>query len=85
MDELSKDRNSANLAYAIIGTIFTIIVCLVIFVMRKRIKLVIQLFEEAGKAITNMPLLLLEPILVRTDNISTDPLLIDSICRHSFH
>ena len=37
---------------------------LVILVMRKRIKLVIQLFKEAGKAINSMPLLLLEPLLV---------------------
>jgi len=39
-------------------------VLLVILVMRKRIKLVIQLFKEAGKAINSMPLLLLEPLLV---------------------
>jgi hypothetical protein len=32
--------------------------------MRKRIKLVIQLFKEAGRAINSMPLLLLEPLLV---------------------
>lgn len=37
---------------------------LVILVMRKRIKLVIQLFKEAGKAINSMPLLFLEPLLV---------------------
>jgi hypothetical protein len=41
-----------------------VIVLLVILVMRKRIKLVIQLFKEAGKAINSMPLLLLEPLLV---------------------
>ena len=43
---------------------FQVIVLLVILVMRKRIKLVIQLFKEAGKAINSMPLLLLEPLLV---------------------
>ena len=43
---------------------FQVIVLLVILVMRKRIKLVVQLFKEAGKAINSMPLLLLEPLLV---------------------
>jgi hypothetical protein len=41
-----------------------VIVLLVILVMRKRIKLVTQLFKEAGRAINSMPLLLLEPLLV---------------------
>lgn len=35
-----------------------------IIFMRKRIKLVIVLFKEAGKAAAHMPLLLFEPILV---------------------
>lgn len=33
--------------------------------MRKRIKLVIQLFKEAGKAVQAMPLLLFQPLVVR--------------------
>jgi hypothetical protein len=37
--------------------------------MRKRIKLVIQLFKEAGRAINSMPLLLLEPLLVIDHNL----------------
>ncbi|XP_058055555.1 choline transporter-like protein 1 [Anopheles bellator] len=51
------------LYYAIAATIATVIVFLVILVMRKRIKLVVQLFKEAGKAIASMPFLLAEPIL----------------------
>jgi solute carrier family 44 protein 1 (choline transporter-like protein) len=55
--------------------IFQVIVLLVILVMRKRIKLVIQLFKEAGRAINSMPLLLLEPLLVSEHNvIILDPL-----------
>ncbi|PNF24373.1 Choline transporter-like protein 1 [Cryptotermes secundus] len=54
---------ASHLAYAIAATIVTVIVLLVILVMRKRIKLVIQLFKEAGRAINSMPLLLLEPLL----------------------
>lgn len=37
---------------------------LVVLVMRKRIQLVVQLFREAGKAVTSMPVLLLQPVLV---------------------
>ncbi|XP_059622600.1 choline transporter-like protein 1 [Phlebotomus argentipes] len=61
--EVGVQRRQSWLAYAIIGTIITICICLVIFVMRKRVQLVIQLFKEAGKAITSVPLLLLEPFL----------------------
>uniref|UniRef100_A0AAG5D2K4 Choline transporter-like protein n=1 Tax=Anopheles atroparvus TaxID=41427 RepID=A0AAG5D2K4_ANOAO len=51
------------LYYAIAATVATLIVLLVILVMRKRIKLVVQLFKEAGKAIASMPFLLAEPVL----------------------
>lgn len=59
-----KDRESTYLISAIISTIVTILITLLIVVMRKRVKLVIQLFKEAGKAISDMPLLLFEPLLV---------------------
>ncbi|XP_053691028.1 choline transporter-like protein 1 [Sabethes cyaneus] len=69
-DQLSKEagdgakmRINNYLYYAIAATVATILVYLVILVMRKRIKLVVQLFREAGKAIANMPFLLVEPIL----------------------
>jgi hypothetical protein len=52
-----------------IVVVFQVIVLLVILVMRKRIKLVIQLFKEAGRAINSMPLLLLEPLLVSDCNL----------------
>ncbi|KAL1389165.1 hypothetical protein pipiens_012584 [Culex pipiens pipiens] len=61
--EGAKARVNNYLYYAIAATVATLIVYLVILVMRKRIKLVVQLFREAGKAISNMPFLLLEPIL----------------------
>ncbi|XP_068084126.1 choline transporter-like protein 1 [Anabrus simplex] len=53
----------AYLAFAIITTIVTVILTLVIIAMRKRIKLVIQLFKEAGKSISSMPCLLIQPFL----------------------
>lgn len=64
LNMIAKRQMQSYLAYAIAATILTCIICLVIFVLRKRIRLVIQLFKEAGKALIDMPLLLVEPILV---------------------
>lgn len=64
--DIGKRRISTLLVLAIIATIVTIGVSLMILVLRKRIQLVIRLFQEAGKVVTKMPLLLFEPILVRT-------------------
>lgn len=60
-----NDREKTYLIAAILVTIVTVIMSLVIIVMRKRVKLVIELFKEAGKAISDMPLILFEPLLVR--------------------
>lgn len=57
-------REKTYLISAIICTIVSIAITLIIIVMRKRVKLVIELFKEAGKAISDMPLLLIEPLLV---------------------
>lgn len=64
-NEFSKRKTTSFLVYAIVATIATVCIGLVILVLRKRIKLVIQLFKEAGKAVASMPLLLAEPIIVR--------------------
>ncbi|KAF5305607.1 hypothetical protein FQR65_LT07687 [Abscondita terminalis] len=45
------------------SSIFTLIILLIILCLRKRIQLVIQLLKEAGKAITAIPILVLQPIL----------------------
>lgn len=63
-DTIGKRRTNSFLAFAIIATIATVVISLVVLVLRKRIQLVIALFKEAGKALGNMPLLLLEPVLV---------------------
>lgn len=63
-DPPDYERVTTYLIAAILSTLATFFISLVIFVMRKRVKLVIQLFIEAGKALTDMPLLLFEPILV---------------------
>ncbi|KAF7993255.1 hypothetical protein HCN44_006315 [Aphidius gifuensis] len=60
-----KQNNSSTTSYfiyAILMSIVAIIMILVIFVLRKRIALVIQLFHEAGKAVYSMPALLLQPV-----------------------
>ncbi|PSN43901.1 hypothetical protein C0J52_03676 [Blattella germanica] len=62
-EEIEQITTKSYLAYAIIATIVTVIVLLVILVMRKRIKLVVELFKEAGKAVASMPVLLVEPIV----------------------
>lgn len=57
------EREKTYLISAIVCTVVTVIVSLIILVMRKRVKLVIELFKEAGKAIADMPALLIEPLL----------------------
>ena len=41
-----------------------IVILIVLFVLRKRIGLVVALFHEAGKAVHAMPYLVLIPLLV---------------------
>ncbi|XP_037085823.1 choline transporter-like protein 1 [Pollicipes pollicipes] len=50
------------MAFAIVASIFTVLLLIVLFVMRKRIKLVTALFKEAGRAVQAMPLLLVQPM-----------------------
>lgn len=64
-DTIGKRRIKTFLVLAIVSTVITVILVIAIVLLRKRIKLVIVLFEEAGKAAASMPLLLFEPILVR--------------------
>ncbi|XP_045159516.2 choline transporter-like protein 1 isoform X2 [Mercenaria mercenaria] len=49
------------LIYAAIVTAVSIILCLILLVLRKRIALVVQLYKEAGNAIGRMPCMLLLP------------------------
>lgn len=60
------ERITTYLIAAILSTCVTVVITLVIFIMRKRVSLVIQLFKEAGKALTDMPALLFEPLVVCT-------------------
>uniref|UniRef100_A0A1B6CV87 Choline transporter-like protein n=1 Tax=Clastoptera arizonana TaxID=38151 RepID=A0A1B6CV87_9HEMI len=61
--EIAERKKSSYFVFAIIATIVTVIILLIILVMRKRIQLVVQLFEEAGKAVNAIPSLLFLPVV----------------------
>ncbi|CAH1737485.1 choline transporter-like protein 1 [Aphis gossypii] len=62
-DQVAEQDVNTYFAFALIATISTIIILLIIVAMRSRIALVVQLFKESGKAIQSMPLLLVQPIV----------------------
>ncbi|XP_074486118.1 choline transporter-like protein 1 [Sebastes fasciatus] len=59
--EVASDNVTALLVYAIVATVFTVVLLLVMFFMRKRVALTISLFHVAGKVFTHLPLLALQP------------------------
>lgn len=59
--EVASDNVTALLVYAIGATIFTVVLLLVMFFMRKRVALTISLFHVAGKVFIHLPLLALQP------------------------
>ncbi|KAG7256251.1 hypothetical protein CRUP_023802 [Coryphaenoides rupestris] len=59
--EVVADNVKALLIYAIVSTVFTVILLLIIFFMRKRVALTIALFHVAGKVFLHLPLLALQP------------------------
>lgn len=61
--DIDARKTDSYLVFAILATIVTVVISLIILVMRNRIQLVVQLFEEAGKAVAAMPILLFQPIL----------------------
>lgn len=58
---VAADNGKALLVYAIGATIFTVVLLLVMFFMRKRVALTISLFHVAGKVFIHLPLLVLQP------------------------
>ncbi|XP_067106880.1 choline transporter-like protein 1 [Osmerus mordax] len=59
--EVASDNVQALMVYAIGATIFTVVLLLLMFFMRKRVALTIALFHVAGKVFTHLPLLVLQP------------------------
>lgn len=63
-NQYSQNQSNMFLGLAIASTITSVVLTLTVIFLRKRIKLVIVLFKEAGKAVSSMPLILFEPITV---------------------
>lgn len=59
--QIATDNLQALLIYAIAATVFTVILLLIMFVMRKRVALTIALFHVAGKVFIHLPLLVFQP------------------------
>uniref|UniRef100_A0A671X2G2 Choline transporter-like protein n=1 Tax=Sparus aurata TaxID=8175 RepID=A0A671X2G2_SPAAU len=59
--EVAADNVKALLVYSIGATIFTVVLLIVMFIMRKRVALTISLFHVAGKVFIHLPLLALQP------------------------
>ncbi|KAM3864880.1 choline transporter-like protein 1 [Diretmus argenteus] len=59
--EVASDNVQALLVYAIGATVFTVILLLLLFFLRKRVALTIALFHVAGKVFIHLPLLALQP------------------------
>ncbi|CAN9510388.1 unnamed protein product [Ophioblennius macclurei] len=59
--DAAEDNVKALMIYAIVTTVFTVILLLVMFFMRKRVALTISLFHVAGKVFIHLPLLVLQP------------------------
>lgn len=62
------ESENKNIIGAIL-TIVAVIVTIFLFILAKRIPLVINLFRESVKAIFAMPLIILEPMLVQLCNL----------------
>ncbi|GFU26037.1 CTL-like protein 1 [Nephila pilipes] len=58
----SVHNEQTFLVYAILATIFTVILLLIVIVMRKRVNIVVLLFVESAQCIKSMPFLLIQPI-----------------------
>ncbi|XP_061685786.1 choline transporter-like protein 1 isoform X2 [Syngnathoides biaculeatus] len=59
--EVAADNVKALLVYAIGATVFTVVLLLIMFFLRKRVALTISLFHVAGKVFIHIPLLVLQP------------------------
>uniref|UniRef100_A0A8D9AGR2 Choline transporter-like protein n=1 Tax=Cacopsylla melanoneura TaxID=428564 RepID=A0A8D9AGR2_9HEMI len=61
--QIVQREQDTYFTYAIISTFVALAVLVIVLVMRNRIRLVIRLFTEAGKALADMPLLLVQPLV----------------------
>ncbi|XP_034241334.1 CTL-like protein 1 [Thrips palmi] len=65
MEHLEKSIHNerAILVYAILATIFTVIILLVVWALRKRIGFLAQLFRESSECLIDMPYLFVQPFV----------------------
>lgn len=61
--EKSVYNEQAILVYAILATIFTVIILLLVWAMRKRIGFLAQLFRESSECLIDMPYLFIQPFI----------------------
>ncbi|KAI4590738.1 hypothetical protein MJG53_001787 [Ovis ammon polii x Ovis aries] len=62
--ELDTERENMKclLGFAIVSTVITAVLLILIYVLRKRIKLAVELLQVTNKAISSSPFLLLQPL-----------------------
>lgn len=60
--QMMQQRVQSLLIGAIVATICSVLLLIILIAMRNRIRLVIALFKEAGRAVAAMPLILFQPV-----------------------
>ncbi|XP_049621723.1 choline transporter-like protein 3 isoform X2 [Suncus etruscus] len=62
--ELDTERENMKclLGFALVSTVITAVLLVLIFILRKRIKLTVELFQVTNKVISSSPLLLFQPV-----------------------
>lgn len=60
--DTEKENMKCMLAFAVITTVVTVILLALIFTLRKRVKLTVELLRVTNKAISRCPFLLLQPL-----------------------
>uniref|UniRef100_A0A8D0TRB1 Choline transporter-like protein n=1 Tax=Sus scrofa TaxID=9823 RepID=A0A8D0TRB1_PIG len=62
--ELDNERENMQcvLGFALVSTVITVVLLVLIFILRKRIKLTVELLQVTNKAISTSPLLLFQPL-----------------------
>ncbi|KAH9489421.1 hypothetical protein Btru_037679 [Bulinus truncatus] len=60
--EVDIDSENSFLLFSVVSTVLTIILLFILLVMRKRISHIVILLKEAGACVSELPLLLLQPL-----------------------
>ncbi|XP_029804468.1 choline transporter-like protein 3 isoform X2 [Suricata suricatta] len=60
--DTEKENMKCLLGFALVSTVITVVLLSLIFVLRKRITLTVELFQVINKALSNSPFLLFQPL-----------------------